>query len=354
MMARRYDGLKSLMESQTLSQDDIKTTSKEIDELTESVQYFKSYIESVGELQELSQLLELESNEETRAMIVADLKQMGEALTELEKSLIYSLLPSDKDDDGNAIIEIRAGTGGGEAQLFALEMFQMYEGYASQKGWRFESLDVSGTDVGGARECSASISGKGVFGFLKHESGVHRVQRIPDTETQGRIHTSTVTVAILPEPKEVDIKINDRDLKIDVYRSSGNGGQSVNTTDSAVRIVHLATGITVCMQDERSQLQNRTKAMKVLRARLYERERIRLQTERSTDRNSQIGSGMRSERIRTYNFPQDRVTDHRVNVSTKEIDSIMSGETLGDLIEDIMIQFQLKDLNKLVGDGADQ
>ncbi|EFA83110.1 peptide chain release factor 1 [Heterostelium album PN500] len=348
MMSNKYTTLKSLMESQTLSQEDIKRTSNDAQQIEESVQLFRQYVNEIGNIKELKMMLDMEKEEASREMIIEDLKAMGEQLAALEKSLIYSLLPADKDDDGNAIIEIRAGTGGGEAQLFAHEMFRMYEGYAATKGWRFESLDISYTDVGGCREASAAISGKGVFGFLKNESGVHRVQRIPDTETQGRIHTSTTTVAIMPEPKEVDIKINDRDLKIDVFRSSGNGGQSVNTTDSAVRIVHLPTGITVSMQDERSQLQNKSKAMKVLRARLYEMERVRLQTERSAERNSQIGGATRSERIRTYNFPQDRVTDHRVNITTNDIDAIMTGETLGDFIEDIMLQFQTKDLNNLM------
>ncbi|EGC33996.1 hypothetical protein DICPUDRAFT_92304 [Dictyostelium purpureum] len=223
----------------------------------------------------------------------------------------------------------------------------MYRNYCEQKGWKFETLESQSSEVGGFRDCTISISGKGVFGFLKYESGVHRVQRVPDTETQGRIHTSTITVAILPEPKEVDLQIHDRDIKVDVFRSSGNGGQSVNTTDSAVRMTHLPTGIVVQMQDERSQLQNRAKALKILRARVYEQERQRLHSERERERNSQIGNATRSERIRTYNYPQDRITDHRVSINGN-LSSCMEEEGLEGFIDEILIQFQTKELEELV------
>ncbi|KAF2072936.1 hypothetical protein CYY_005758 [Polysphondylium violaceum] len=331
----------------TLQQNEIKRITKEINESAESVDYFASLKDKLNERMELNEMYSMETDAESKSMIGEDIVNLNQQVEQLEKSLLFSLLPSNKDDNGNAILEIRAGTGGSEAQLFALDIFNMYRGYAENKGWEFDPMDMSYTEVGGCRDASASISGRGVFGFLKYESGVHRVQRVPDTETQGRVHTSTITVAILPEPKEVDINIKDNDLRIDVYRSSGNGGQSVNTTDSAVRITHIPTGTVVCMQDERSQIQNRTKAMKVLRARLYEAERVRLQTERDTDRNSQIGSAARSERIRTYNYPQDRVTDHRVNVTSKTLHTIITGEDLDTFIEEILVNFQTKELEEL-------
>ncbi|NRA31477.1 MAG: peptide chain release factor 1 [Parvularculaceae bacterium] len=267
----------------------------------------------------------------------ADLK---ERIPALEEQLQIMLLPKDKADNAPVILEVRAGTGGDEAALFAGDLFRMYQRYAGDKGWKVEVLDSSESGVGGYKEIQASVQGDGVFGKLKYESGVHRVQRVPETETQGRIHTSAATVAVLPEPEDVDIEINDADIRVDVFRASGPGGQSVNTTDSAVRITHLPTGLIVIQQDEKSQHKNRAKAMKVLRARLYDAERARIDAERSADRKSQVGSGDRSERIRTYNFPQSRVTDHRIGLTLHKLDKIIAGEALDELIDALVVEDQ--------------
>ena len=236
-------------------------------------------------------------------------------------------------DEKNAILEVRAGTGGDEAALFATELFSMYQKYSSIKGWRFDILEVSENDIGGYREAIASITGRSVFARLKFESGVHRVQRVPTTESGGRIHTSAATVAVLPEAEEVDIQIDDKDLRVDIFRASGPGGQSVNTTDSAVRITHLPTGIVVSQQDEKSQHKNKAKGMKILRARVFDFERTKLEKERAADRKEQVGTGDRSERIRTYNFPQGRVTDHRINLTLYKIDKVIAGEALDDIVD---------------------
>jgi peptide chain release factor 1 len=270
---------------------------------------------------------------EMKAMAEEEAQTLRERLPELETRVKLSLVPKDADDDRNAILEVRAGTGGDEAALFAAELFRMYQRYAALRGWKFELLDMSETGIGGVKEASASITGRGVFARLKFESGVHRVQRVPETEASGRIHTSAATVAVLPEAEEVDITIDDKDLRIDVYRSSGPGGQSVNTTDSAVRITHLPTGLVVIQQDEKSQHKNKAKALKVLRARLYEAQRQALAATRAADRKSQVGSGDRSERVRTYNFPQGRVTDHRINLTLYKIDKILAGEGLDEIVD---------------------
>jgi peptide chain release factor 1 len=261
-----------------------------------------------------------------------ELQSVVADLPALEHRVRVLLLPRDDADTRNAIIEVRAGTGGEEAALFAADLFRMYQRYAETHGWTFEVMSVNETGMGGCKEATASVSGRSVFARLKFESGVHRVQRVPETEASGRIQTSAATVAVLPEAEEVDIHIEDRDLRIDVYRSSGPGGQSVNTTDSAVRITHVPTGIVVTQQDEKSQHKNRAKAMKILRARLYDLERARLAAERSATRRSQVGSGDRSERIRTYNFPQGRVTDHRVNLTLYKLDRVLDGE-LDEIID---------------------
>ena len=285
-------------------------------------------------------LLAAEGEAELRALAQGELLLLDKRLPALEQEVRLKLLPKDEADERNAILELRAGTGGEEAALFAADLFRMYQRYAALRGWRFEVMELSETGIGGFREAIVAIAGRNVFERLKFESGVHRVQRVPATEASGRIHTSAATVAVLPEAEEVDIKIDDKDLRIDVFRSSGPGGQSVNTTDSAVRITHLPTGLVVSQQDEKSQHKNKAKAMKVLRARLYERERQAREAVRAQSRRSQVGSGDRSERIRTYNFPQGRVTDHRINLTLYKIDKVMSGEALDEFIEALIADDQ--------------
>ena len=288
------------------------------------------------ELDALSFMIEDEEGDpELKSMAADELTTLRDHRDAAERALALALLPKDAADARSAILEIRAGTGGDEAALFAGDLFRMYQRYADGQGWRVELMSASAAELGGYKEVVASVSGQGVFAKLKFESGVHRVQRVPVTESGGRIHTSAATVAVLPEAEEVDVRIDDKDLRIDVYRSSGPGGQSVNTTDSAVRITHIPTGTVVIQQDEKSQHKNKDKAMKVLRARLYEAERARLADERSGARKSMVGSGDRSERIRTYNFPQGRVTDHRINLTLHRLPEIVEGqmdELLGALI----------------------
>ncbi len=272
---------------------------------------------------EIEQML---ADPEMRGLAEDELRVLRETLPALRHEIRLALLPKDEADDRSAILEIRPAAGGDEAGLFAAELFGAYQKYAAMRGWRFEMLEYADTELGGIKEGIAEITGAGVFARLKYESGVHRVQRVPATETQGRIHTSTITVAVLPEAEEVDVQVNEADLKIDTYRASGAGGQHVNKTDSAVRITHLPSGIAVAMQEERSQHKNRAKAMKILRARLYEQQRSSLDSARAADRKSQVGTGDRSERIRTYNFPQGRVSDHRINLTLYKIDRVMAGE----------------------------
>ena len=279
-----------------------------------------------------------DADEELRQIASEELTEIEVQLPLAERALALQLLPKDSADERAAMLEVRAGTGGDEAALFAGDLLRMYQRFAEENGWKFELINASQSDVGGYKEAVASITGSGVFARLKFESGVHRVQRVPATESGGRIHTSAATVAVLPEAEEVDVQINDADLRIDVYRSSGPGGQSVNTTDSAVRITHLPTGLVVIQQDEKSQHKNKAKALKVLRTRLYELERSRLADERAGTRRSMVGSGDRSERIRTYNFPQGRVTDHRINLTLHKLDAILEGPGLSELTDALISQ----------------
>ena len=292
----------------------------EIEPLVERVDELRAAERAAGEAEAML------ADPEMRELAEAELAELKARLPVLQHGIRVALLPKDEADERSAILEVRPAAGGDEAALFAAELFDMYQRYAALRGWRFELLEYDDTGLGGLKGGVADITGRGVFARLKYESGVHRVQRVPATESQGRIHTSTVTVAVLPEAEEVDVQINDEDLRIDIYRASGAGGQHVNKTDSAVRVTHLPTGIVVAMQEERSQHKNRAKAMKILRARLYERQRASLQAARSADRRAQVGTGDRSERIRTYNFPQGRVTDHRVNLTLYKIDRVMQGE----------------------------
>jgi peptide chain release factor 1 len=278
------------------------------------------------------------SEPELKEMAEHEVEEIRRKLPEAERALALKLLPRDAADERAAMLEVRAGTGGDEAALFAADLLRMYQRYAEAQGWRFELISSSDSELGGFKEAIASINGAGVFAKLKFESGVHRVQRVPVTEAGGRIHTSAATVAVLPEAEDVDVHIDDKDLRIDVYRSSGPGGQSVNTTDSAVRITHLPTGLVVIQQDEKSQHKNKAKALKVLRTRLFEMERERLANERAGARKSMVGSGDRSERIRTYNFPQGRVTDHRINLTLHKLPEILEGPALGEIIDALIAE----------------
>jgi peptide chain release factor 1 len=289
---------------------------------------------------------------ELGALALAERPVLDQRIEQLERELKLLLLPKDAADERSVIVEIRAGTGGDEAALFAGDLFRMYQRYASLRTWQVEVISTSEGEHGGYKEVIANISGSGAYARMKFESGVHRVQRVPDTETQGRIHTSAATVAVLPEAEDVDVEIADKDIRIDVYRSSGPGGQSVNTTDSAVRITHIPTGIVVAQQDEKSQHKNKARAMKILRARLYERERLRIEGERTAQRRGQIGSGDRSERIRTYNFPQGRVTDHRVNLTLYKLDMVLEGTALDELIDALIRKHQSELLAQAEADAA--
>lgn len=341
VLARFEELEKELSESHNLDPKQLAALSKEHSDLSDLAEKIKEYDKKENELQYLAEMLE-DPNVSDELIEIADqeILDLKKDLPELEQEIKLLLLPKDPADEKSAILEVRAGTGGDEAGLFAAELFRMYQRFASINGWRFEQLSFSDTGVGGLKEASASITGTGAFGKLKYESGVHRVQRIPKTESGGRIHTSAATVAVLPEAEEVDIQIEEKDLKIDYYRASGPGGQSVNTTDSAVRITHVPTGVVVQQQDEKSQHKNKAKALKILRSRVYEAERAKADSERADSRKSLVGSGDRSERIRTYNFPQGRVTDHRINLTLYKIEQIMEGEGLSELITALITEDQ--------------
>ena len=322
--------------------------SKEYSDVNEIVDSARKYISYEKDKKELEKILNDNSTDnELKKMAELELSELKSQHDINEKKLKFFLLPKDEADKKNAIIEIRAGTGGLEASLFASDLFKMYEKVSHKKKWILELISISKSEAGGLKEVIASVKGKNIYSTLKYESGVHRVQRVPDTETQGRVHTSAATVAVLPEAEEVDLKINESDLRIDVFRAGGPGGQSVNTTDSAVRITHIPTGISVSQQDEKSQHKNKAKGMKILRSRLYELERTRIDNERSEDRKNKIGSGDRSERIRTYNFPQGRVTDHRINLTLHKLEEFMEGEVFDEMIESLSLKAQEERLNTL-------
>lgn len=324
--------------------DSFVKMSKELSSLREVVPAIEEYQKAQKDMAFAQEMMNGADDDEMKAMAQEEFHALKDRLPELERHLKILLLPKDDADDKNVILEVRAGTGGEEAALFAAELFRMYEHYAAQMGWKFEPMEISETGLGGYKEASASVSGKSVFERLKFESGVHRVQRVPETESGGRVHTSAATVAVLPEAEEVDLKIDEKDLKIDVYRASGAGGQHVNKTESAVRITHIPTGFVVACQDERSQFKNKDRAMRILRSRLYDFQRQKLADERAGDRKRQVGSGDRSERIRTYNFPQGRVTDHRINLSLYKIDAVMNGAALDEIIEALLTQDRLERL----------
>lgn len=342
----RFEELGDMLASGEVAGSDFAKYSKEFSDLEPVVAVIRALREAKKQMVDLVDLLaDGAMDADMKAMAMEEKEELSKELPLLEQQLKIALLPKDEADAKNAILEVRAGTGGDEAGLFAAELFRMYQRYASEHGWKFEVLSVSESGVGGYKEASATISGTNVFARLKFESGVHRVQRVPATETQGRIHTSAATVAVLPEAEEVDIEIKDADIRIDTMRSSGAGGQHVNTTDSAVRITHLPSGIMVT-SSEKSQHQNRRNAMAVLRARLYEAERDKLAAERSASRKGQVGSGDRSERIRTYNFPQGRVTDHRINLTMHNIDKMMEGD-LDDMIDALTAEDQARKMAEI-------
>ncbi len=344
----RYQDVAGILARGAAAPQDFARLAKEYAELGPVVERIQALQRAAKEMADLEALLEDTAVEaEVRTLAEEEHRALKARLPALERAVQRLLLPKDEADERNAILEVRAGTGGDEAALFAADLFRMYQRYADLRGWKVEIMELSDTGLRGVKEVIASIAGRGVFARLKFESGVHRVQRVPATEGSGRIHTSAATVAVLPEAEEVDIQIDEKDLRVDVFRSSGPGGQSVNTTDSAVRITHLPTGIVVQQQDEKSQHKNKAKAMKILRARLYEAERARREAERAAQRRSQVGSGDRSERIRTYNFPQGRVTDHRINLTLYKLDKVLSGEALDEIIDALIAEDEAARLAEL-------
>ncbi len=343
-IAERHKEIGEQMSQGGLSGETFVKLSKEYAELQPVVDLYNEYKKASDDK---AGALEMLDDPDMGEMAQAELDELKEKIPELEEKIKIALLPKDSADTKNAVMEIRAGTGGDEAALFAADLFTMYKNYAAIQGWRVEIVEMSESDLGGYKEIIMNVSGDNVFSKLKYESGGHRVQRVPKTETQGRIHTSAATVAVLPEAEDVDIVIEEKDLRIDVYRSQGSGGQSVNTTDSAVRITHLPTGLAVAIQEEKSQHKNKARAMSLLKTRLYDMERQKLDAARSADRKGQIGSGDRSERIRTYNFPQSRLTDHRINLTLYNLEEIMAGSGLGEVIDVLVAEAQAEALANL-------
>lgn len=347
-VVNRHDEVQALLSNPEITSDELVKLNKELSTLS-------PVVEAINELRRLEQNMSDDKtmmedgslDKEMREMAEAEYYELKERLPDLEKQVKILLLPKEEDDEKNAILEVRAGTGGDEAALFAAVLFEMYQRYAQLQGWKFEIMDANENELGGYKEASASITGKDVFSKLKFESGAHRVQRVPVTESQGRVHTSAATVAVLPEAEEVDIQINPADLKFEAYRSSGAGGQKVNKTNSAVRIVHIPSGIVVESQEERSQFKNRDNAMRKLRTRLYDAQRQAKDAAYSETRKLQVGSGDRSERIRTYNYPQGRVTDHRINLTLYKLDEVVSGDALGEVIDALITEDQAQKLSEL-------
>ena len=344
----RHRKLESDLSSGEIDKKKYAEISKEYSDLNDIVKPAKEYLSFKKDTEDLNNIInDKNSDSEMKEFANSELEKLKNNYQINEKKIKLFLLPKDLADSKNAIIEIRAGTGGLEASLFASDLYKMYEKVSQKKKWIIEVISISKSDAGGLKEIIALIKGKNIYSSLKYESGVHRVQRVPDTETQGRVHTSAATVAVLPEAEDIDIKLDENDLRIDVFRSSGPGGQSVNTTDSAVRITHIPTGIVVSQQDEKSQIRNKEKGLKILRSRIYDHERKKIDTERSRDRKSKIGTGDRSERIRTYNFPQGRVTDHRINLTLHKLEEFMEGEIFDEMIENLSLQAQQDELNKI-------
>ena len=344
-LEKRYQGLMDKLMDPAVIKDqrEFQKLGREQSELAPVMERAAEYKRIAGEIEDARELFESADDAEMKELAQAEMKELEPQLPPLEQELKIMLLPKDASDHKNVILEIRAGTGGDEAGLFAADLFRMYTKFAEGRSWKVETMESSPTGVGGLKEVMATVSGKDVFRILKYESGVHRVQRVPNTETQGRIHTSAATVAVLPEAQEVDLKIDESELRVDTYCASGPGGQGVNTTYSAVRIVHEPTGLMVQCQDGRSQIKNKEKAMKVLRARLYELEREKVEQERADERKGQVGSGDRSERIRTYNFPQNRVTDHRAGITLHKLEKVMEGE-MDELLDGVHEHFQREQL----------
>jgi peptide chain release factor 1 len=337
----KHDSIEKELSSGNVDPKSYAQKSKEYSDLRNIVEYAKGFLKFEEEKKELQQIINDKKSDKEMALLAdKELSLLSKKKIDCENRLKIYLLPRDKDDQKNAIVEIRAGTGGLEATLFCSDLFKMYEKVCSKKKWKMEIINISRSEAGGYKEVVFLVNGNDIYSYLKYESGVHRVQRVPTTETQGRVHTSAATVAVLPEAEEVDIQIKESDLRIDVFRAGGPGGQSVNTTDSAVRITHIPSGVVVSQQDEKSQPKNKAKALKILRARVYDAEKLKKDKERSSNRNSQIGTGDRSERIRTYNFPQGRVTDHRINLTLHKLEEFLSGEIHDEMNEGLRLKEQ--------------